>query len=69
MLENLSFSFAEIFTNVFAWFTDLMTTSTMLQLFLSMFTIYCCYRFLLKPLFDGGAGSDQVKKGKSKKGK
>lgn len=47
------------------WFVSLFSATGAIDVFLGVFFVAMAYRFLLAPLFKGGAsGSDKVKKSK-----
>ena len=54
---------ALVFGSVFNWFTSLVNSVGMFEVFLGGFFIVAASRFLLVPLFKGGfGGSDKAKK-------
>lgn len=66
--------FSQVFNSVLqtvsaVWniFQDLMTSFGFGGLLLQMFSFFCVYRFLLKPLFGSRSSSDKVKKPKHEK--
>lgn len=55
-------------TECAGWFTDLLGGTGMTSFYLSMIFLALLGKFILKPLFGSGRGSDQVKKKSSSSG-
>ena len=54
--------FTMSFTAAAGWFNDLLTSSSVSGVLLSMIFIYLMYKFLLSPILGRSAGSDTVQK-------
>lgn len=62
MLSDVTEILSLAFGSVFNWFTSLLNSVGMMDVFLGMVFIVVVSRFLLVPLFKGGfGGSDQAK--------
>lgn len=67
MLDSVLDIITLAFGSVFDWFTTLLDSVGMFDVFLGAFFILVASRFLLMPLFKGGfGGSDKAKKSSSK---
>lgn len=62
MIETIFLSFSQIWTNVSAWFVELMSGVAFIDYLMAVLVAMLAYRFLLRPMLKGGLGSDKARK-------
>lgn len=62
-IDSILSLIGDVTSSSVTWFTDIMEKTGMLPLFMGMFVITLCIKYLLAPVL-GSAGSDKVKRKK-----